>query len=138
MRTMSPPNRSYQGGCAIIRFMPIPQPGQKVRGSESGSPLMAVFDLLGRRWAMGIVWNLKDGPLNFRALQEKCSTISPSILNTRLKDLREAGIIEHKPGGYSLTFRGCELQAILEPLYGWSCSWSEEVFGYMDYKKRTD
>ena len=29
---------------------------------------MAAFDLLGRRWAMGIIWNLSKGPATFRSL----------------------------------------------------------------------
>ena len=32
----------------------LPKPGQPVRGSRSGAPIMALFDLLGRRWAMGV------------------------------------------------------------------------------------
>ncbi|HUI71032.1 MAG TPA: hypothetical protein VL354_10975 [Spirochaetia bacterium] len=46
----------------------IPKPGRPVRGSTTGAPIMAL-DLLGRRWAMGILWNLAGGPSTFRALQ---------------------------------------------------------------------
>jgi len=91
---------------------------------------MAVFDLLGRRWAMGIVWNLDDGPQTFRALQSKCGTISPSILNSRLKDLREAEIVERTLEGYCLTERGRGLREALQPIGDWSLSWAEEVFGF--------
>ena len=49
---------------------------------------MALFDLLGRRWAMGIVWNLAAGPVTFRALQalhgRTSGTISPSVLSVYL------------------------------------------------------
>jgi len=51
---------------------------------------MAIFDLLGRRWAMGVVWQLSDGPRSFSELQSRCDSISPTILSTRLKDLAEA------------------------------------------------
>jgi DNA-binding HxlR family transcriptional regulator len=110
--------------------MAIPKPGEKVRGSQSGAPVNAVFDLLGRRWALGVIWNLKDGPLTFRDLQSRCGTISPSILNSRLKDLREADIVERSLNGYRLTERGKALWDILLPLGKWSVKWADEMFQF--------
>ena len=90
--------------------MAIPRPGRPVRGSTTGKPLMAVFDLLGRRWAMGIVWNLSQGPMTFRRLQAACQTkggiISPSLLNSRIRDLREAKLVVRTLDGYALTPMG--------------------------------
>jgi DNA-binding HxlR family transcriptional regulator len=88
---------------------------------------MAVFDLLGRRWAMGIIWNLNRGAATFRALQSACETISPSILNSRLKDLREAGLIDRSLDGYHLTVMGEELFQLLQPFGDWSIRWAKEV-----------
>lgn len=113
--------------------MAIPQPGKKVRGSNSGSPVNALFDLLGRRWALGVLWNLGNGPATFRDLQERCGTISPSILNSRIKDLREAGILERSAEGYQLTARGRELCAAIKPLGAWSTQWAKELF---DFEKK--
>ncbi|MCP4131315.1 MAG: helix-turn-helix transcriptional regulator [bacterium] len=110
--------------------MAIPSPGKKVRGSYSGSPINAIFDLLGRRWALGIVWNMEEGPFTFRELQEKCGGISPSILNSRIKDLKEADIIERSLEGYRLTDRGQELRKALMPLGKWSLTWADEIFNY--------
>jgi DNA-binding HxlR family transcriptional regulator len=110
--------------------MSIPQPGKKVRGSQTGSPINALFDLLGRRWALGILWNLGDGPATFRDLQQRCGDISPSILNSRIKELRESDILIRTDDGYALTPRGRELVAIVVPLGQWSAVWSEEVFQY--------
>lgn len=110
--------------------MAIPHPGQKVRGSTSGAPINALFDLLGRRWALGVVWNLQAGPLTFRELQSRCGDISPSILNARIKDLREAGILERSEGGYCLSSRGKELQQLIVPLGFWAGEWSKEVFDF--------
>lgn len=104
--------------------MAIPIPGQPVRGSQSGAPIMALFDLLGRRWAMGIVWNLSKGPATFRGLQEQCETISPSILNKRIKELREAKLLDRSLDGYILTPMGEKLFALLEPFKGWSTDWA--------------
>lgn len=107
--------------------MAIPKPGKPVRGSQSGAPIMAAFDLLGRRWAMGIIWNLSKGPATFRGLQSACESISPSILNSRLKDLREAGIVERSLDGYVLTPLGQELFSLLLPLGDWSIRWAKSI-----------
>jgi len=86
---------------------------------------MVLFDLLGRRWAMGIIWNLSKGPAAFRVLQAQCETISPTILSTRLKELSEARIIERTLDGYMLTDIGNELFALLKPLGDWSKNWAK-------------
>ncbi len=110
--------------------MTNPKPGAGVRGSLSGSPINALFDLLGRRWALGILWYLGEGPGTFRLLQERCGGISPSILNARLKELRDADIVARTLDGYALTERGAELRAFVVPLARWSANWSREVYGY--------
>ena len=110
--------------------MAIPKPGKKVRGSDSGTPMNALFDLLGRRWALGILWNLGDGPATFRDLQERCGGVSPSILNGRIKELKDSGIIERTLEGYALTPRGRELREIIVPIGKWAIRWSDEVFHY--------
>jgi DNA-binding HxlR family transcriptional regulator len=106
--------------------MAIPTPGKPVRGSRSGQPIMALFDLLGRRWAMGIVWNLSEGPCTFRELQSRCETISPTILNRRLKELQESHLIERSSQGYCLTPMGKQLYQLLVPLGQWSKSWAKK------------
>ena len=75
--------------------MPVPKPGKPVRGSKTGRPIMALLDLLGRRWVLRMGWELRDGrTLSFRGLQEACGGLSPTVLNQRLRDLREAGLVE--------------------------------------------
>ncbi len=107
---------------------PIPTPGKPVRGSKSGDPIMALFDLLGRRWAMGILWILcKTGPSTFRELQKKCGTISPTVLNTRLKELREAQLIHHDGDGYQATKTGQELYDLLRPIGKFSSMWADLI-----------
>lgn len=97
----------------------LPLTGAPVRGSRTGRPLMALLDLLGRRGALRVLWELRGDALNFRALQEACDT-NPGLLNTRLKELRAAGLVDHSPLGYVLTPRGRELQALLLPLSTWA------------------
>jgi DNA-binding HxlR family transcriptional regulator len=106
----------------------VPTPGEAVRGSKTGVPIMALFDLLGRRWAMGVMWTLcQHGPCTFRDLQSKCETISPAVLNTRLKELRQVALVDLDPGGYQATATGQELYALLRPLGAWSKKWAKRV-----------
>lgn len=86
--------------------MSLPLPGKPVRGSRTGIPIMALFDLLGRNWALGVVWQLQGGTYTFRELQEKCESVSPSVLNTRIQELRSAEIVQRSLDGYHLTERG--------------------------------
>ena len=116
--------------------MSIPIPGKPVRGSKTGVPIMALFDLLGRTWSMGVIWQLQNGPFTFRDLQEKCESISPSILNRRIKELRESDIVERTLNGYQLTKRGNELIRVIRPFGEWSRSWAEEVFNYKESDSR--
>lgn len=124
-----------------------PRPGRAVRGSTTGRPIMALLDLLGRRACLRILWELRHGGLTFRALQDAADT-NPSVLNTRLAELREAGIVDHVAsgagatgagtagpmagmatgagatgGGYHLTERGRQLLDHLAPLHAWAEAW---------------
>ena len=112
--------------------MTIPTPGKPVRGSKTGVPIMALLDLLGRTWALGVIWQLQDGPYTFRKLQERCESISPSILNSRIKDLREADMVERILDGYQLTKRGETLVTLLRPFGDWSREWAKEVFQFTE------
>lgn len=85
---------------------------------------MALLDLLGRTWALGVIWNLSQGPATFRELQTRCEQISPSLLNTRLKELKELKIIEISDDGYRLSDQGLDLFTIIAPLSGWSKDWA--------------
>lgn len=103
-------------------------PGSPVRGSKSGKPLMALFDLLGRSWSIGLLWLLSDhGPATFGELQARCEAISPTVLNTRLKELRRAGLVERTEDGYDVTPLGIELFEMLAPLRDWSRKWAATV-----------
>jgi DNA-binding HxlR family transcriptional regulator len=101
-----------------------------VRGSRTGRPVMVLLDLLGRRWALRILWELRDGPLSFRGLQSACGNLSPSVLNARLRELREAGILElSEPQGYRATPIAEDLREILIPLDEWAKRWARREAG---------
>lgn len=100
-------------------------PGSAVRGSRTGRPVMAALDLLGRRWALRILWELRDGPLGARALRERCDTMSSSVLYERLSELTAAGLVARTgEGAYELTAIGDSLGTALGPLDTWSRDWA--------------
>lgn len=105
-----------------------PRPGARVRGSQTGRPVMALLDLLGRRWVLRILWELRGEPLSFRELQAACGGISPSVLNTRLAELRDSLLVELLADeGYTLTKTGRELLTQLTPLTVWSEKWAKAL-----------
>lgn len=89
---------------------------------------MAAMDLLGRRWALRIVWELRDGPLGARALQSRCDQMSSSVLYERLDELTAAGLLTRdEAGAYLLTGIGAQLAPALESLDGWARRWSDTI-----------
>jgi DNA-binding HxlR family transcriptional regulator len=108
--------------------MATPKPGKPVRGSHTGRPIMALLDLLGRRWVMRMIWELRDTPLTFRELRDRCDAMSPTVLNHRLRELRETDIVElAESGGYTLSRSGKKLLAAMTPLLQWSNDWQEKL-----------
>jgi len=105
-----------------------PIPGRPVRGSTSGRPMMALLDLIGRRWALRVVWELREGDATFRDLAHRCDDVSSSVLRDRLRDLTVAGIVERGDGGYRLTADGRELMELLRPLGQWSQRWASRTY----------
>ncbi len=103
------------------------KPGERVRGSETGRPIMVLLDQLGQRWTLRILWELKSGRLTFRELQARCENVSPTLLNKRLKDLRELQLIDHDTGGYGYTQLGSALGKHLKPLDSWSKRWARQL-----------
>jgi DNA-binding HxlR family transcriptional regulator len=101
-----------------------------VRGSKTGRPVMALLDLLGRRWTLRIVWELRDGPLTSRALRTACDDASPTVMQARLTELREAGLVELLAGdGYRLAPLGRELMESFQPLLHFAERWSKRTAG---------
>jgi DNA-binding HxlR family transcriptional regulator len=82
---------------------------------------VALLDLLGRRWSMRVIWELRDGPMTFRELQARCGGVSSSVLSQRLAELRGAGIAGRRN---TLTDEGRLLLEAYEPLGAWAKRWA--------------
>ena len=101
-----------------------PRPGLPARGTRTGKPLLVVFDLLGRRWSLRVLWELRRDALGFRTLQQRCDGMSSSVLRDRLNELVDAAILEiDEDGLYVLTEDGRGLMRALGPLAKWAEEW---------------
>lgn len=106
-----------------------PTPGTPVRGSTSGRPLMALLDILGQRWTLRILWELRGAPASFRDLQARCDAISPTVLNARLKMLRDLDLVVLGDTGYCLTPWGRDLGSHFARLDQWATHWAARSDG---------
>jgi DNA-binding HxlR family transcriptional regulator len=111
-----------------MRSTSAPVPGQSVRGSSTGRPMMAALDLLGQRWTLRVIWELQQQPAGFRELRRRTDSMSSSVLADRLRRLGEAGIVTAgTDGAYHLTELGSGLGPALEPLRGWAENWARSI-----------
>jgi DNA-binding HxlR family transcriptional regulator len=89
---------------------------------------MAALDLLGRRWTLRIIWELRIDVVGFRALAERCDGVSTAVLRERLVDLLDAGVVEQDTERrYRLTVLGTDLVAALGPLDSWAKRWARSL-----------
>jgi DNA-binding HxlR family transcriptional regulator len=89
---------------------------------------MAALDLLGRRWTLRILWELRDGPLGFRELQQRCDSMSSSVLNDRLRELRDARLVVRDDlDRHELTELGRSLRKAIAPLGTWAEAWARQI-----------
>src|SRR5262249_12003420 len=105
--------------------MAKPRFGRRVRGSTTGRPAMVLLDLLGRRWALRLLWEFRDRDrMSFNELQTRCAGVSPSVLSQRLRDLLDAQVVRvEETGWYAVTDIGKELRDPLERLDAWTKRW---------------
>jgi DNA-binding HxlR family transcriptional regulator len=92
-------------------------------------PIMALFDLAGRRWTLRVLWELSQAgePLTFRALRGRCGEISSSVLTRRIAELRDARLVARADDGYALSDLGRSLVAAMQPLLQWSRAWARAL-----------
>lgn len=87
-----------------------------------------IVALLGKKWMMRIIWELRGEPLSFRQLQAACGQLSPSVVNQRLKQLQQSAlVIKADRGGYALSPMGQDLLALYQPLKHWAVAWQRQM-----------
>src|SRR4051812_26204360 len=97
---------------------------------SSTPPMLALLELLGRRWALRILWELRLEPATFQALHARCDYMSTSVLSQRLGELRDAQLVEKDQAGqYRLTEPGSRLLARLDGMDEWTQEWARRLGG---------
>ena len=92
--------------------------------SKENTAINQLFERLERRYALRVLWALRDGhPQTFRLLQDSVGGITPNTLNTRIKELREAGLIDHGTEGYIVTASGADLLKRLNDVQAFATRW---------------
>jgi DNA-binding HxlR family transcriptional regulator len=92
--------------------------------TSSPRPIVQLIDILGKKWVLRILWELNEGSCTFRTLQSRCGDISPTIINTRIKDLCSAQLVNKSPeSGYTLTQQGYELIELFYPINDFANRW---------------
>src|SRR3954452_12216111 len=91
---------------------------------DNNTAITQLLGLLESRYAIRVLWALRDGhPQTFRLLQDSVGGITPNTLNTRIKELREAGLMQHNGDGYSVTASGTDLLKRLADLQPFAAKW---------------
>jgi DNA-binding HxlR family transcriptional regulator len=94
--------------------------------SKENAAIGQLLALLEARYALRVLWALRDGHAQtFRLLQDSVGHITPNTLNTRIKELREAGLVSHGSEGYSLTLSGQDLLKRLSDLQAFAAKWQQ-------------
>ncbi|MCY7317443.1 MAG: winged helix-turn-helix transcriptional regulator [Ramlibacter sp.] len=92
--------------------------------SKDNAAISQLLGLLESRYAMRVLWALKDGHAQtFRLLQDSVGGITPNTLNTRIKELREAGLVIHGSDGYCVTPSGSDLLKRINDLQAFAARW---------------
>jgi DNA-binding HxlR family transcriptional regulator len=92
--------------------------------TKENAAVNQLLELLESRYAMRVLWALRDGhPQTFRLLQDSVGNITPNTLNTRVKELRAAGLLTHGTDGYIVTPVGADLLKRLNDLQAFAGKW---------------
>ncbi len=93
--------------------------------AKENAAMGQLLGLLEARYAIRVLWALRDGHgQTFRLLQDSVGGITPNTLNTRIKELRDAGLLQHGSDGYALTVSGQDLLKRMGDLQAFATKWA--------------
>ena len=93
--------------------------------AKDNAAVMQLYELLESRYAIRVIWALSDGhPQTFRLLQDSVGGVTPNTLNTRIKELRAAQLVDHDGHGYRLTALAADLARRLVDVQHFAGKWS--------------
>lgn len=86
-------------------------------------PITRAVEVLGERWTMLIVRDLLCGATRFNELSRGNPRLSRTLLAKRLRQLEQAGIVDHVDDEYLLTPAGEDLRPVVMGLGEWGARW---------------
>lgn len=86
-------------------------------------PITRAVEVLGERWTMLIVRDLLCGVTRFNELSRGNPRLSRTLLSKRLRQLEQAGIVDHVDDEYLLTRAGEDLRPVVMGLGEWGARW---------------
>ena len=110
---------------SAVHSLPLPANQRRPVSPKENAAISQLLGLLESRYAIRVLWALRDGHAQtFRLLQDSVGGITPNTLNTRIKELREAGLVNHDTGGYVVTPQGADLLKRLAELPAFASKWA--------------
>lgn len=102
-------------------------------------PVAKSAEIIGDSWSLLIIRELLLGSNRFSLLQKGLPKISPTVLNTRLKELENNGVLmkrrlkNQKGHEYHLTPAGKELSSVIDALAIWGMRWARDEMDDDDF-----
>ena len=97
--------------------------------SECKSPVSTALSLIGGKWKIAIIYNLRQEPVRFGELKRILAPLTQQMLTKQLRELERDRLIDRKvyevippKVEYSLTNFGQSFMPVLDSL----CKWSTE------------
>lgn len=94
-----------------------------------GCPIASTLKMVGGRWKLIIIWNLREKSFRYKELHRSIPNITEKMLTQQLAHLVEDGWVQKKDFGeipprteYSLTPLGRSFLSILYQIYDWGQS----------------
>ena len=83
--------------------------------AQDRSAQLKLLDVIGRRWAPRVLWELRGGALGFAELRIRCDSMSTSVLSARLRELVDVDLVVVDDfGSWELTDRGLAVGTALD------------------------
>ena len=95
-------------------------------------PITTAITIIGGKWKIPILYNLRENTLRFSELKRALSTVTQKMLTQQLRELEKDGLVVRKVYAqvppkveYSITPMAKNLEPILDAL----CCWAKEYQG---------
>lgn len=115
----------------VSPYLLLGMPAERMDGKVAGCALAGVWEVIGRRWSLHILYMLSTREvIRFNELKRSLAGISSTVLADRLLEMDREGLVTKKIYAevpprveYSMTARAKELQVIIKEFGRWAEKW---------------